>query len=114
MMEVFEKNIVDNLPTKKRELYQFIVGIEDKLAQQAETKEQFLMLLKKHLPHLQAAHRFDMTLQEIVNLMHEIEDEINNRLENKMRRYQWIDYTEHAQANHHVIQTNTQYFLVLA
>jgi hypothetical protein len=41
LMEIFARNIVASLPTEKRRVYQFIESIEDRLAQQSETKEQF-------------------------------------------------------------------------
>ncbi|MBD1380764.1 hypothetical protein [Metabacillus arenae] len=113
MMEVFVRNIVASLPRNKRKLYQFIEGIEDSLAQQSETKEQFLALLKEQLPHLQAANRFNMSLDEIVKLMHEIEDEINEKLESRIKNYKWIDYTEQVHGNQFETIMNKQYFLVL-
>jgi exonuclease VII large subunit len=114
MMEIFARNIVFSLPRNKRKLYQFIEGIEDSLAQQSETKEQFLTLLKEQLPHLQAANRFNMSLDEIVKLMHEIEDEINEKLESKIKNYKWIDYTEQVHGNQVETNKNIQYFLVLS
>lgn len=96
MMEVFARDIIASLPSNKRMLYQFIEGVEDRLAQQAETKAQFLTLLKEHSPHHQAANRFGMTIYETVAFMHEIEDEISEKLERKLERYKWIDYTDYA------------------
>ncbi|MFZ7825806.1 MULTISPECIES: hypothetical protein [Priestia] len=114
ILEIFARNIVNHLPSNKRKLYQFIEGIEDSLAQQSETKKQFLTLLKEQLPHLQAAKRFSMSLDEIMKLMHEIEDEINEKLETKIKSYKWIDYTEQVQGNQVETNKNTQYFLVLS
>ncbi len=114
MMAIFARNIVASLPRKKRKLYQFIEGIEDRLAQQSETKEQFLTLLKEQLPHHQAAHRFNMPLDETVKLMHEVEDEINEKLERKIKNYKWIDYTEQVHGDQIETIKNIQYFLVLS
>ncbi|MEK1831562.1 hypothetical protein AAAC51_29815 [Priestia megaterium] len=50
MMEFFVRGIIASLPINKRMLYQFIEGVEDHLAQQAGTKEQFLILLKEQSP----------------------------------------------------------------
>ncbi|OVE34307.1 hypothetical protein CCZ20_27230 [Priestia aryabhattai] len=114
IIEIFARNIVNHLPRNKRKLYQFIEGIEDSLAQQSETKKQFLTLLKEQLPHLQAANRFSMSLDEIMKLMHEIEDEINEKLERKIKSYKWIDYTEQVKGNQVETNKNIQYFLVLS
>ena len=103
-----------SLPRNKRKLYQFIEGIEDRLAQQSETKEQFLTLLKERLPHRQAANHFNMPLDETVRLMHEIEEEINEKLERKIKNYKWIDYTEQVHSKQIEAMKNMQYFFVLS
>ncbi|MBU7592341.1 hypothetical protein [Metabacillus halosaccharovorans] len=109
IMEVFAKSIIASLPREKRKLYQFIEGVEDSLAQQSKTKEQFLTLLKEQSPHHQAANHFQMTIDETVNLMQQIEDEINFKLEDKLRRYKWIDYTDQIFANN---EGDKKYYLV--
>ncbi len=83
--------------------------MEDSLAQQSSTKEQFLTLLKEQSPHHQAAKHFNMSIEETVNLMHSIEDEINNELDKKWKdtnglivqtklkkRYKRIQLTEYS------------------
>lgn len=114
LMEIFARNIVAALPRKKRRVYQFIESVEDRLAQQSETKEQFLNLLKEHSPHLQAAQRFNMSIDETLKLMHEIEDEINNKLEIKLERYKWIDYTEKMNDLNGKTNSNKKYFLFIS
>ncbi len=114
IMEVFAKNIIASLPRNKRKLYQFIESVEDSLAQQSETEEQFLTLLKEQSPHHQAASRFDMTIDETVKLMHEIEDEINLKLERKLEKYKWIDYTDKVSSLRNRTASNMQYYLVIS
>jgi Cu/Ag efflux pump CusA len=82
-MEIFARDIVASLPIEKRRDYQFIESVENMLAKQSETKEQFLNQLREHSLHRQAARRFNMSLDETLKLMHEIEDEINKKLEIK-------------------------------
>lgn len=114
MMEIFARNIVASLPRKKRRVYQFIESVEDMLAEQSETKEQFLTLLKEQSPHHQAARSFNMTIDETVKLMYEIEDEINKKLEMKIKNYKWIDYTDKVNKIHSRTNDNKQYFLVIS
>ncbi|WP_176550994.1 hypothetical protein [Bacillus sp. AFS040349] len=111
MMELFAKSIIASLPSKKRKLYQFIEGVEDSLAQQSNSKEQFLTLLKEQSPHHQAAKRFHLTIDETLKLMHQIEDEINSKLEEKMNRYKWIDYTRQFNTNN---ERDKKYYLFLS
>lgn len=114
LMEIFARNIVASLPTEKRRVYQFIESIEDRLAQQSETKEQFLNLLRELSPHRQAAKRFNMSIVETVKLMHEIENEINKKLEIKREKYKWIDFTEKVDKIHGKTNTNKKYFLFIS
>ncbi|UHA60117.1 hypothetical protein KDJ21_025985 [Metabacillus litoralis] len=111
MMELFAKSIIASLPSEKRKLYQFIEGVEDSLAQQSKSKEQFLTLLKEHSQHHQAAKRFHLTIDETLKLMHQIEDEINSKLEEKISSYKWIDYTRHFNKNN---ERDKRYYLFLS
>lgn len=114
MMEVFVRTIVASLPRNRRKLYQFIEAIEDSLAQQSDTREEFLALLREHSPHHQAAERFHMSIEETVRFMHDIEDEISEKLENKLKNYQWIDVTEQLHGNQMENSRSVQYFFVIS
>ncbi|MFZ3589331.1 hypothetical protein ACOI1C_08645 [Bacillus sp. DJP31] len=94
LMEIFAREIIASLPKEKRRIYQFIESEEDKLAQRSKTKDQFLTLLKEHSPYKLAANCFQVTIGEIYSLMHEIENEINSRLDTRIQKKKWIDYTE--------------------
>ncbi|MBM7602538.1 hypothetical protein JOC75_000508 [Metabacillus crassostreae] len=112
-MEIFARRIINSLSIEKRKLYQFIENLEDELAQQSSTKEQFLTLLKEQSPHHQAAEHFNMTIEETVNFMHSIEDEINNELDKQLARYKMIDYTKRVQEIKGELANRKQYFLVI-
>lgn len=111
-MEVFVRNIVASLPRNRRKLYQFIESIEDTLAQQSDTREEFLALLREHSPHQQAAERFNLSIEETVRFMHDIEDEISEKLENKLKNYKWIDFTEQLHGKQVETNQQVQYFFV--
>jgi hypothetical protein len=46
--------------------------------------------------------------------MHEIEDEINKKLEIKREKYKWIDFTEKMDDIHGKTNTNKKYFLSIS
>ncbi|WP_273122343.1 hypothetical protein ACNRWW_05825 [Metabacillus sp. HB246100] len=94
IMNVLSKAIIAALPRQKKKVYQFIVEIEDQLAQQCTTKEQFMTLLKEQSPHKQAANKFHMSFEHLMHFMHEIEDEINRKLDEKLKDYRWIEVTD--------------------
>ncbi|KAB7670782.1 hypothetical protein [Bacillus sp. B1-b2] len=115
VMEIFVRDIVKNLPRKKKKIYQFIVDIEEDLAKQSKTKKEFMTLLRTQLPHQQAASHFDLSLQEVVTIMEEAEDIISRILDSKIKKYKWMDYTEMVSEEQVDAkkEKNTQYFLCL-
>ncbi|PLR68490.1 hypothetical protein [Bacillus sp. UMB0893] len=114
LMNIFTREIISRLPRTKKNVYQFIEGMEDQLASQCETKEQFLTLLAEKSPYQQAADRFHMSLQEMHELMKAIEDEINNRLDLKIKKHRWIDYTDKVLKNQEASNQNKKFFLFVS
>jgi hypothetical protein len=76
VMEILARDIVKSLPSRKRDMYQFVVLREDELARQASTFDEFMSLLIRHAPHRQAADHFHLTFGEFMVEMREIEKEI--------------------------------------
>ncbi|WP_307435485.1 hypothetical protein [Bacillus sp. V2I10] len=111
LMNIFTRDIIANLPHKKKSVYQYIESMEDKLASQCETKEQFLTLLVEKSPYQQAATHFHMSVDEMYKLMKDIENEINTRLDMKIEKYRWIDYTEKVQDG---LKQNMKLFLFVS
>lgn len=94
LMEFLLRDEVRKLADRKREVYQFIVQEEDRLAEKATTANQLLQLLMKHKPHQLAASHFDLPYTEVFCLMQEIEAELNERIEVRSKQVKWIDYTK--------------------
>lgn len=113
LMEILARDIVAALPSYKREVYQYVVGVEDELASQSNTSEQFMSLLVKHAPHKQAAARFNMTYGQLMVLMREIESEIDEKLKQKEAKAKWIDYTDKLQGNTAASKEKSMKFLFI-
>ncbi|MGM0920481.1 MAG: hypothetical protein ACQEWW_04515 [Bacillota bacterium] len=111
LMNILTRSIIAGLPQKKKNLYQYIESLEDRLASQCETKEQFLNLLIQRSPFQQAANHFCMTVDETYRLMKQIENEINRELEKKIDKHKWIDYTEKVIKNQEKTKQKMKYFL---
>ncbi|WP_394137187.1 hypothetical protein [Cytobacillus oceanisediminis] len=94
LMEIISREIIKSLPPKQKEIYEFVVQLEDELAQNASTSEEFMALLVKHSPHRQAAEHFNLSFGQLIMTMHEIEDIINRKLENKLRNVTWVELTD--------------------
>ncbi|TDL80270.1 hypothetical protein [Peribacillus frigoritolerans] len=105
LLGLLTKQILAALPSEKRELYQFIEHAEEKLAQKAKSKDQFIYLLVRHSPYKQAAEHFCMTYDQTARLMQEIEHEVNTKLESQIRNIKWVDYTKKMNVE------NTYFFL---
>ncbi|MGM0846263.1 MAG: hypothetical protein ACQEUT_14900 [Bacillota bacterium] len=99
LMEILARDIVAGLPPYKKEVYQYVVRVEDELASQSKTSEQFMSLLVKNAPHKQAAAYFNMTYGQLMVLMREIESEIDEKLKRKMTNAKWIDCSDNLKSN---------------
>ncbi|WNS78254.1 hypothetical protein RRU94_07280 [Domibacillus sp. DTU_2020_1001157_1_SI_ALB_TIR_016] len=87
------KGLVRSLPEEKRELYEYIVKMEDTLAQRAATSEHFISLLIEHAPHKKAAAHFDCSYGEILKRMREIEEELDDQLHTRLSKAKWLNCT---------------------
>ena len=85
---------VTKLSGEQRKLYRFITELEDALAEQAETVEEFRRLLALHSPFEQAAYRFNLSFGEVSSLMQKIEAELGDKIKARCERAKWLDYTD--------------------
>ena len=94
MIAYLLKSEVAKLGEEQRQLYRFITELEDALAEQADTVEEFRRLLVLHSPFEQAAYRFNRSLKEIATMMQQIEAELGDKIEARRERAKWLDYTD--------------------
>ncbi|WP_306009229.1 hypothetical protein [Bacillus sp. MMSF_3328] len=99
LVDIIIREIVSGLPPEDRDLYQYVTNIEDRLAQQSETSDQFMSLLVKHSPLKQAAEKFSLGVTETYQRMQMIEREINKLVEERRTRMKWIDLTDRLDAD---------------
>lgn len=85
---------VARLTEDQRQLYRFITDLEDALAEQADTVEEFRRLLALHSPFEQAAYRFNCSFAEVSEAMKKIEAELGDKIEARCERAKWLDYTD--------------------
>ncbi|CAM3593745.1 hypothetical protein GCM10009865_38790 [Aeromicrobium ponti] len=110
LMEIISREIIKSLPPKQKEIYEFVVQLEDELAQNASTSEEFMALLVKHSPHRQAAEHFNLSFGQLIMTMHEIEDIINRKLENKLRNVTWVELTDSLRTRKKDRRNKVKYF----
>lgn len=110
LMEILSREIIKSLPIEQREVYEFVVQLEDQLAQQAKTSEEFMALLVKHSPHRKAAKHFNLTFGQLMSLMKEAENFINQQLEKKLEKLTWVDLTEEVNSRKKVVNDKIKYF----
>ena len=97
LMESLLRSEVKKLSEEQRSLYQFVVKMEDSLAQRADTADHFLSLLVKYSPYELASRHFGLSIKKVVRLMNDIEVELNKKVEIRCARSKWIDYTDRLQ-----------------
>lgn len=95
LMEFLLRSEVEKLSQEKKKLYKFIIKHEDLLAQQAETADQFRHLLVVHSPYSLASRYFELPVEKVMQTMNNIEAELNERIEQRCSKVEWIDYTDH-------------------
>ena len=95
LMEFLLRSEVAKLPDDKREFYQYIVNTEDRLAEKAETVDEFCQLLFKHSPFDMAVSRFNLPYDKVVRWMQEIDAELHEKIEVRCQKVKWIDYTNY-------------------
>ncbi|WP_078380011.1 hypothetical protein [Sutcliffiella halmapala] len=113
VVNFFTRKIIANLPTNKKIVYQYILRIEDQLAEECDTKEQFLSQLLEKSYYQQAANHFQMSIDEIFSMLKEIEQEISIRLDYVLVLYKWMDYTNQVEDYMEQLMDNKRYFLVV-
>jgi hypothetical protein len=94
IIELLIKSVVATLPKEHQQLYEYIVDLEENLAKESQTSQEFLSLLVKYSPHQQAARRFNLDYEETIKLMREIEGEINKKIDIRLKNKVWMDCTE--------------------
>ncbi|WP_079504587.1 hypothetical protein [Mesobacillus jeotgali] len=110
LMEILSREIIKTLPNEQRDVYEYVVKLEDQLANQASTSEEFMGLLVKHSPHRKAARQFNLSFGQLMALMTEAEHFINRQLERKLENAIWIDLTEKVHSRNHGSNDNVKYF----
>ncbi|MGD7044709.1 hypothetical protein [Jeotgalibacillus proteolyticus] len=94
LMEILARQIISELPEDERQLYEYIIEMEDSLAAQSSTSDQFMTLLVKHSPHQQAADRFGLSFEKTMMKMKQIEMKIDDQLDRRLKRVQWTDVSD--------------------
>ncbi|MGD6830809.1 hypothetical protein ACQCT5_01510 [Sutcliffiella halmapala] len=98
-----------SLSEEKRNFHSFIEEIEMAYMEQAETAEQYYNLLTLQHPYLQAAAKFNMTVEEARQYMLAIEAEIKVDVEKRVKSAVWFEYTPSQLPFHH--QNHSKNFL---
>ncbi|NIK27160.1 hypothetical protein FHS45_000251 [Thalassobacillus devorans] len=103
--------IVESLPGDKRELYKYVIQMEDEIAAVTATRKEYISYLSINSPHKKAANHFDITLLELLNRMKEIEEEVGKKLIDCMESIEWRDCTDIVH-QHLEYEERKKYFLV--
>lgn len=85
---------VARLPEERRRFYKFIVEKEDLLAEAAMNVEEFQSLIIKKSPVDLAVDHFHLPYDDIVDMLMEIEEELDQKINNRCKRMKWIDFTD--------------------
>ncbi|WP_085507042.1 hypothetical protein [Thalassobacillus devorans] len=107
---LFDK-VVESLPDDKKELYKYVIQMEDEIASVTATGKEYISYLSFNSPHKKAANQFNITLLELLNRMKEIEEEVGRKLIDCMESIEWRDCTDIVH-QHLEYEENKKYFFV--
>lgn len=91
--KLLEKVISRFLSKEERLLYGKVINMENVISERALTPEHFVDLLRAETPHKQVAVEFNLSLPELLEVLKEIEEKIENRIEKVNTETRWIDCT---------------------
>lgn len=94
LIGILKNKIVADLPKAKKEIYNYVIEVEDEIAQKTATAEEFMLRVRNERPHERAAKHFDMSISELLHCVNEIDKEIGNQLEINLNAVTWNDCTE--------------------
>ncbi|WJE16290.1 hypothetical protein QRD89_02750 [Halobacillus sp. ACCC02827] len=94
LRNILKKNVLLQMNPDKRELYTYVIQMEDELAETVSTPDDFIRLISSDQPHRKAARRFGMTLFELLQTMKDLERDIHQHTLEMEAAVRWIDYTE--------------------
>lgn len=94
LQKILTENILSTLPEQQKDLYHYVIKMEDDIAEEVDSEEQFMNHLRSVSPHKRAAKHFNMTLFELLNVMKQVEEEISRQLIPMMDAVKWKDCTE--------------------
>ncbi|MFC0522946.1 hypothetical protein ACFFGV_04985 [Pontibacillus salicampi] len=86
--------IVRALPKEKKEIYTYVMRMEDEVEKEVATSAEFLDYLKIEAPHKLAAEHFGLTLFELLQIMKDVELDIDQQLTSMMDEVKWMDCTD--------------------
>lgn len=113
LLNILTDHIISTLPQKQRDLYNYVIKMEDDMAEEVDSAGEFITRLKIESPHKLAADHFELTLFELLQVMKEIEEEVARQLPSKMDAVKFIDCTDSIHADLNVKKDQKLYFVSL-
>ncbi|WP_101845299.1 hypothetical protein [Halobacillus sp. Marseille-P3879] len=113
LIKLLTDKIVGTLTKDQKEIYNYVTQMEEDVAEEVTTEQDFLVRLKSDSPHERAARHFDMTFLELINKINRIDEEIARQLETKLDLVRWIDCTELVRSKVNINKNQKVFFLSL-
>lgn len=94
LVQFLYRSSIEQLPEKKREIYQYIERKEEELETIADDEKHFIQLMKEKSPFIEASTHFSLDTSTIKNIMDEAQIEIDSMIVTRFNKIKWIDYTD--------------------
>ncbi|MCM3584906.1 hypothetical protein M3182_03995 [Mesobacillus maritimus] len=100
LIEFLHRSAISNLPDQKREIYQFIVKMENQLEEISLNETQFMSYMIDNSPFKAAAEYFSVDIFFIKKVMDEAQAEIDRIMNKRCNRLKWVDCTDRMKSQH--------------
>lgn len=98
LMDFLWRSEVARLPESKKRVYEFMIEAEDALAEEAVSADEFCQLLLENSPVHLAMNYFGLPYEVIVNTLMETEEELHHKINHRLKKVMWIDFTDFSKA----------------
>jgi len=94
LMKLLTDKIINSFPEEEKEIYNYVIQMEDQIAEEVATPAEFMNRLHVDSPHKLAAQAFDLTLFQLLQMLKQVDEKIAHQLEPMLKAVQWKDCTE--------------------
>ncbi|MGP4075889.1 hypothetical protein [Halobacillus sp. K22] len=76
LIKLLTEKIINSFPEEEKVIYNYVIQMEDQIAEEVATPAEFMNRLHVESPHKLAAQAFGMTLFELLQTLKQVDEKI--------------------------------------